>query len=299
MFDPYKVSSEFYKKDDPTEAEQFEFVEAMEYLIKTDSVPYVYMFNLATYYRDIKNFDLERKYLEMALNEGCDLANIGLGYIWYYGYTGETDYGKAFRYFTAGVETGTTKCEYKIADMYLNGYFVDPDPDKYYNMICDLFLRVSPSRGISYSVPFPEVAFRLAEYHYLDEDDTEWDLDLLFDARDFLVERQMRYPFWGNIKTMRRILELTAAFCGNNFDMVDIYDILCLDSTNIKISFKYNGLKQELFVLEENGDDIVKYNDKWFRSPDEFLEKGRLPDGVRITTAIYDITELKKTILSD
>ena len=54
-----------------------------------------------------------------------------------------------------------------------------------------------------------------------------------------------------------------------------------------------------LFVLEENGDDVVKYNNKWFRSPDEFLEKGRLPDGVRITTAIYDITELNKTILTD
>lgn len=53
----------FYKLDDPTEEEQFRFVEAMKYLIENAGpwdYPQAYMFNLAMYYRDIREFELEK-----------------------------------------------------------------------------------------------------------------------------------------------------------------------------------------------------------------------------------------------
>ena len=57
----------FYEKDNPTEEEQFRFVEAMKYLIDTAVFPddiRAFSYNLAMYYRDIREFQLEKKYLE-------------------------------------------------------------------------------------------------------------------------------------------------------------------------------------------------------------------------------------------
>lgn len=58
-----------------------------------------------------------------------------LGYIWYYGRTGERDYKKAFEYFSKMMDKGNLVAEYKVADMYKNGYYVDKDQNKYENMI--------------------------------------------------------------------------------------------------------------------------------------------------------------------
>ena len=65
-YDPFKVMHDYYKLDNPSEDEQFQFVEAMQYLIKTavflDDI-IAFSFNLAMYYRDIKNFQLEKSIL--------------------------------------------------------------------------------------------------------------------------------------------------------------------------------------------------------------------------------------------
>ena len=72
-----------------------------------------YMTNLGGAYYERREFDLARKYYEIAAEKGDLYANIGLGYIWYYGRTGKCDYEKAFRYFSRC--RGNIRAEYKLA----------------------------------------------------------------------------------------------------------------------------------------------------------------------------------------
>ena len=74
-----------------------------------------FMRSLGGVYYEKKEFDLARKYYEIAAEKGDKGACIGLGYIWYYGRTGETDYKKAFEYFSQC--KGDINAEHKIADM--------------------------------------------------------------------------------------------------------------------------------------------------------------------------------------
>ena len=72
--------------------------------------------------------------------------------VWYYGRTGTVDYEKAFRYFSMAGHNPVA--EYKLADMYHNGYFVEKDDVKYKEIIqhytipriiavgCSCFLRL-------------------------------------------------------------------------------------------------------------------------------------------------------------
>ena len=73
QYDPYEEMHAFYRLDDPTEEEQFRFVEAMKYLIDTAYDPadiIAFSYNLAMYYRGIKEFHLEKKYLEIGAEYG-------------------------------------------------------------------------------------------------------------------------------------------------------------------------------------------------------------------------------------
>ena len=82
-----------------TPEDEFVFVEAMNFLIEEEHNPRDMMW-LGGYYYEIKQFDLALKYYEMAASYDYDEAYECLGYIWYYGRTGERDYKKAFEYFS-------------------------------------------------------------------------------------------------------------------------------------------------------------------------------------------------------
>ena len=56
--------------------------------------------------------------------------------------------------------------------------------------------------------------------------------------------------------------------------------------TEAKVSFIYQGKKHALESLFEDGACVVHFEDKWFRSRDEFFRKAVL-DGQKLT-AIYD-----------
>ena len=56
---------EYYEISNPTEDDEFRFVEALEYLIGSTKDP-KYMCELGWFYCSKKRFDLEVKYLEMA-----------------------------------------------------------------------------------------------------------------------------------------------------------------------------------------------------------------------------------------
>lgn len=284
-YDPFQVMKDYYRLQDPTEEEQFRFVEAMQELIRRESEPYVYMYNLADYYLGIRNFELEKKYAEMAVKAGDNTACSLLGYLWYYGQTGKVDYQRAFEYFERA--KAFPRCQYKLADMYRDGLYVERNPEKYEEIIVRLYYRERKNKCFVYSTCYPEVALRFVQLCLEEEIDSVDELESLFYARDILAVRQQNRPFWGNIKTMRRILETTAFMTGNDFDFVDLYDLLTFDKQEATITFDYQGTMYRLDIFQNGGQTVYEFQDRWYHGASDFLEKAHV-DGKRITS-VYDL----------
>ena len=94
-----EIADEFREKNNPTEEEIFLFTEAMNFLIEEEKNPGDMLYLGGVYY-EMKQYDLALKYYEMAATMDFEPAFECLGYIWYYGRTGEVDYKKAFEYFS-------------------------------------------------------------------------------------------------------------------------------------------------------------------------------------------------------
>ncbi len=89
-----RIVREFDRSKKPSEDEIFMFTEAMDFLIKELNDP-ADMLYLGGYYYEQKRFDLALKYYEMSASFDYAPAYDCLGYIWYYGRTGQRDYEKA------------------------------------------------------------------------------------------------------------------------------------------------------------------------------------------------------------
>ena len=294
-YDPYQHMSEFYKLDNPSEDEQFRFVEAMDHIIKTSPFPEdisIFSFNLAMYYRNVKEFQLEKKYLEIGEMNDDSFCKEQLGFIWYYGLCGEINYKKAYEYFKA-CETRTG--QYMISDMYHKGQYIQRDDFKSFEILEELIVELDSEKNdprFTLSTLFPEVAVRLAKLNLEYEDDSEFDLDNLFEARRILSLRQQRRPFWGNIKTMKEILDATADMCGNDYNFIDLYDLLTYDSPFSEITFDYNDVIYQIDIFENKEDIVYQFNDKWYRGAEDFLNKAIIDDK-RITTVFDLILNIK------
>ena len=289
-YHPYEEMKKFYKLDNPTEEEQFRYVEALKFAIdvavtETDIIAFSY--NLAIYYRNIKDFRLERKYLEIGEEHGSEFCKEQLGFLWYYGLGGKQDYEKAYNCFK---ECRTRRGSYMIADMYYHGQYVPQNKEKSRAMMESLFDDVECERGdgrFAVSTLFPEIALRLVRLKLEDETDTGYDLDCLLDARDILAYRQSRNPFWGNIETMKGILETTEDMCGGEFLFADLYDLLTFKTAPAVVTFDYDGNLYRIDISRDEEGVVYIFEEKYFKGAEDFLERARI-GGKRITT-IYNM----------
>ncbi len=286
--DAMRSVQDFYDIPNPTADDEFMYTEALGVLIQETGEP-KYMVELGWYYSGIKRFDLEIKYLELAAESGYGPAFEELGYMWYYGQHGEKDYDKAFRCFSKGAEKdsygnpGSLWCRYKLADMYRYGLSVDKDPDKYRQMIEEAYEEVKNSRYLN--EPFLEICLRLAGIR-AEEGKQEEAVELLGRAKDFLAERLSVDPFWGHINVMGRIIRLLYRLTPFNIAYADFYDLFHMTGEAGKYSFKRGGRKYILTVSEEDGEYGIAFDDKWYRSFEEFCQKAEL--GGSKFTRIYD-----------
>lgn len=272
----------FYRKNNPTEDEEFVFTEALLFLIKETNDP-EYMMDLGGWYYGKRNFVLALKYYEMAALLRYPPANECLGYVWYYGRTGVKDYEKAFKYFKAGMDDGNLVAAYKIADMYKNGYYVEKDYEKYKEIIEDLFPKV---RGLKRTNdPVPEVYTRLARIRS-EEGKTDEAISLYLYAKDFLAQRIRYNPFWGNINIMLWLVDDLYKLVDIDAASFDFYDMYFLLKRPVKIRFKRGRKVYEVEAVEEDGEIHIRFGDKWFRNRDEFYKKAEI--GTSLATDIYD-----------
>ncbi|MCR5268522.1 MAG: hypothetical protein K6E16_08400, partial [Lachnospiraceae bacterium] len=197
------IARAFERNHNATDDDVFQFTEAMNYLIEELHDPADMMY-LGGYYYEIRRFDLALKYYEMAATYDYDPAYECLGYIWYYGRTGERDYEKAFTYFSRLMEKGDFVSTYKVADMYKNGYFVEKDQKKYEQIIEDLYPKVRDLDNVF--DPVPEVFTRLAHIR-TDQGKIEEAVELYLYAKDFLAQRIKYNAFFGNLNIMKWLID--------------------------------------------------------------------------------------------
>lgn len=276
------IIEDFYDKSNYSDEDEFIFIEAMEYIIETEKDPHA-MMELGGHYYDKRRFDLALKYYEMASAYDIDEADECLGYIWYYGRTGEKDYKKAFNHYLKSMKRGNLVSSYKIADMYKNGYFVEKNYDKYVSIIKDLYPKVEHARHLG--EPLPEIFTRLANIRK-GEGDIREALRLYRIAKDFLAQRISYNAFFGNLNIMKWLIDDLYEITDFDKEDFDFYDMYYLLKNPVKIGFTYRRKKYEIESLTEEGTCVIKFNDKWFRDRDEFYARAVI-DGEKMT-AVYD-----------
>ncbi len=279
-----RIIRDFYDLSNPTEEEEFLYIEALSYLIAEKNDPKV-MMELGGYYYEQRNFDLALKYYEMASAFDLDAADECLGYIWYYGRTGERDYKKAFEHFSKSMKRGNLVCSYKVADMYKNGYYVEKDYEQYKSIIENLYPKIRKTQKLF--DPLPEIYTRLARIR-VEQERLDEAITLYVYAKDFLAQRIKYHPFFGNLNIMKWLIDdlyELIEFDEDNFRLFDLYYLL---KTPNRIQFELDGEKHLVESMEEEGNVVISFEGKWFRDRDDFFAKACIDDE-KLTSLYYEL----------
>ncbi len=283
-----KICQNYYDLTNPTEDDDFVFTEAMKYLIE-ETKNSDYMVDLGGFYYGKRQFELALKYYELAAEYNNKYAISNLGYIWYYGRTGEKNYEKAFYYFDKARQMGDIVAAYKVADMYKNGYYVERDFSKYKSIIEELYPKVRNARMLE--DPLPEIFTRLARIRS-DEGNVEEALRLYDIARDFLAQRIRVNPFFGNLNIMKWMIEDIYKLREFDPDFFELYDLYYVLGKPAKVRFSFEDSDHEVESLKEDGALVIRFDGKWFRDIDDFFKKAEL-GGELLTTRYAELYDFE------
>jgi hypothetical protein len=270
----YRIIDKYFRNDNPTEDDEFVFVEACDFIIETENDAET-MVHLGGFYYDKQKFDLAEKYYLMADAAGDKWAADGLGFISYYGRTGERDYKKAFHYFSISKKNGNLEAAMKIADMYHNGYGVEKDDDKYKTLLLEIYEKIKDTDQLF--DPYPEVAHRLADI-FINEGHGEDAVQMLLKGKSF-IEQRIRYnPFWGNFIVCRRTITLLYKIIEFDEDDFNIFDLFYVLAKPNKVKFTYHGKQYIIESFFDEGEMRVKCGDKYYKSIENFLTVATFDD---------------------
>lgn len=283
-----RICREFYNKTNPTEDDRFLYAEALDFLIKETKDP-DYMVELGAMYYEQREFNLALKYYEMAAEYDNLYAISDLGYIWYYGRTGEKDYEKAFYYFSKAMDRGDLIANYKVADMYKNGYHVEKDYEKYKKMIEDLYLKVQDAEYLN--EPVPEIYTRLAKIR-TEEGKTEAALELYYAAREFLSRRIRNHPFFGDLNIMKWLIDDVYRLTDPDPGFIGLYDLYEILKKPERVSFSFEDRVFHVQSVLDNEALVIRFGDQWYRTIDDFFQKAQI-DGELLTTLYAEVYDFK------
>lgn len=286
--DAKRVARRYYSIVNPSQEEKFCYTEALDFLISKTGDSDI-MVELGAFYYEQRDFTLALKYYEMAAEKQNLYAISNLGYIWYYGRTGEKNYEKAFFYFDTARKMGDLVAAYKVADMYKNGYFVEKDIVKYKQIIEDLYPKVKDAQYLG--DPLPEVFTRLAKIR-TEEGDIDTALSLYDQARDFLSQRIQDHPFFGDLNIMKWLIQDVYQLRKFDEEAFGLYDLFYLLQQPLKVLFSFDGDEHEIESAEEEAAIAVRLDDQWYRTIDDFFLKAEL-DGVQLTFLEDDLYDFR------
>lgn len=270
----HRLIHEYYRQSAPTEEDDHVFLEALTYLIRTLNDADA-MLDLGSWYYEKREFTLAAKYCEMAFENGNRRAADALGYIWYYGRTGVTDYEKAYRYYSVAAFDGNREAAYKVGDMYHYGYYVEKDETRYREIIEGLYKEME-NEGFLYG-PVPSVCMRLARIRR-EEGRTDEAVRLYERSRAVLEARLALDPFFGNITNMKNTVEELYELKKPDAENLDLYDLFILLRTPHTVTFRYRKQRYEVESVEESGRCVIRFGTKWYRTPEEFFKKAAIGD---------------------
>lgn len=286
--DAKRVARRYHSIVNPSQEEKFCYTEALDFLISKTGDSDI-MVELGAFYYEQRDFTLALKYYEMAAEKQNLYAISNLGYIWYYGRTGEKNYEKAFFYFDTARKMGDLVAAYKVADMYKNGYFVEKDIVKYKQIIEDLYPKVKDAQYLG--DPLPEVFTRLAKIR-TEEGDIDTALSLYDQARDFLSQRIQDHPFFGDLNIMKWLIQDVYQLRKFDEEAFGLYDLFYLLQQPLKVLFSFDGDEHEIESAEEEAAIAVRLDDQWYRTIDDFFLKAEL-DGVQLTFLEDDLYDFR------
>lgn len=277
-----QIMRSFYQIGSPSEQDIFLFTEALAFLIRETKEPQ-YMMELGGYYYEQRQFDLALKYYELAAEYNDPEADVCLGYIWYYGRTGQCDYEKAFHCFSRAGDAGNLRAAIKLADMHQNGYFVRQDGEKYRQIIEELYPRVKDA--VFLHEPLPEVFTRLARIR-AEAGRTAEAAGLYLQAKEFLAQRISKTDFFGDINIMMGLVDALYALIPFNPNAFDLHDLCFLLTGSCRVRFRRAGRTFEIEASSDGGEPDIRFGERHFRSRADFFRKARI--GNERLTAIYD-----------
>ena len=283
-----EIIEDFDEERNYSQEEEFMFIEALDYLIEEEHNPGD-MLHLGGYYYEKKQFDLALKYYEMAATYDYDPAYECLGYIWYYGRTGERDFEKAFHYFSKLMVKGDPVATYKVADMYREGYFVEKNPEKYKEIIEDLFPKVMDMENVF--DPVPEVFTRMARIR-TEEGEEEEAVSMYIYAKSFLAQRIRYNSFFGNLNIMKWLIDDLYELTDFDYKNFDFYDLFYLLKTPHTVSFRYINRTFEVKSVQEGEECSVNFDGKWFHSRDDFFKEASV-DQKKLTAISHRLKNFK------
>ncbi len=284
LMEAQRICRRFYRLTNPSEEDRFLVEEALHYLIEETGNP-DYMAQLGSVYYEQRQFDLALKYYELAAEYDHTFALVGLGYIWYYGRTGERNYEKAFRCFDRAGKKGDLNAAYKVADMYRRGLYVDKDPDRFREIIEDLYEKL---KGGPY--PYskaPEVFLRLSQIREAEGKEEEA-YELLERARPLIARRIADSGFFGDRTIMQEIVGGMYRLRPEGPAEIDLFDLYHLLKTPCLIRFRFQGRPLEVEAVEEESNVVVRFGSRWFRTAEDFLA-GAETDGVPLATLYNEL----------
>ncbi|MBR4164496.1 MAG: sel1 repeat family protein [Solobacterium sp.] len=252
-----------------TEEEEFIYIESLMYMIE-ETKDTDYMVELGGYYYEKKIFDKALKYYEMADTYGDTWAAEGLGYIWYYGRTGETDYEKAFHYYSKAADRGYLKSCIKLADMYKNGYYVKKDYGMYCHIIEEAYKTVKDAENLN--EPYPEICTRLAGIRKK-QNRYEEAISLYHDAKMFLQQRICYTHFFGDLNIMKWLIEDLYSMIPFDPLGFDFYDLYYLLKKPVTVRFRYKGDVYTVEAVETEEGIAIHFDNQWYRNVDDFMYK--------------------------
>lgn len=272
------ICADYWNKTNPSEEDTFFYTEALRFLFE-ETKDSAYLVELGGLHYEARRFELALKYYELAAEYNDRFAMTSLGYIWYYGRTGEKDYEKAFHYFDKARRMGDLVAAYKVADMYRNGYYVEQDDQKYRAIIEKLYSKVRKAR--QWNEPLPEVFTRLAKIRS-GEGKIQEALRLYDEAKRFLAWRIQAHPFFGDLNIMKWMTEDIYRLRPFDADEMWLYDLYYLLKAPVKVRFCFEDGAHEAEAVEEDGAIVIRFDDKWYRMVDDFFQKAEL-DGELLT----------------
>ena len=263
------------------------------------------------YYSD-QNYDLALKYYSIAAEHDIPYGYIGLGYIWYYGRTGTTDYQKAFECFPKALKllsgysidddsfwNGKWKISfdsedsyidyintvYKLADMYRNGYYVVKDNSRYIRLITylhDMMITLSDTGMPDYNLP--EIDLRMADIMLNYEEPAfaeDHALHYLSEGRYVMEQRLYESDFFGDFNIMKDIVLKIYQITEFNPEDMDLYDLYYVMKKPCKVTFDHDDKTHFISAEKQKNEIVINADHKWFHSIDEFMIHGDI-DGERI-----------------